>query len=166
MMISHLKLHWLLYWCVTHAFAALYVVSVVFPESYFFFFWQGCAIWFCFHFSNLLGGKPSLHLTDQTFNFNKNRHLTNSFTWRCLKPLYCICLFFLIICSNFPNESSVVLMKYATQRKTFRMECTQIQCKDVEYRGSRITWTKYNNCENLRMWSYWNYLTYFNILTF
>lgn len=38
MMISHLKLHWLLYWCVTHAFAALYVVSVVFPESYFFFF--------------------------------------------------------------------------------------------------------------------------------
>lgn len=166
MMISHLKLHWLLYWCVTHAFAALYVVSVVFPESYFFFFWQGCAIWFCFHFSNLLGGKPSLHLTDQTFNFNKNRHLTNSFTWRCLKPLYCICLFFLIICSNFPNESSVVLMKYATQRKTFWMECTQIQCKDVEYRGSRITWTKYNNCENLRMWSYWNYLTYFNILTF
>lgn len=132
----------------------------------FFFFWQGCAIWFCFHFSNLLGGKPSLHLTDQTFNFNKNRHLTNSFTWRCLKPLYCICLFFLIICSNFPNESSVVLMKYATQRKTFWMECTQIQCKDVEYRGSRITWTKYNNCENLRMWSYWNYLTYFNILTF
>lgn len=131
-----------------------------------FFFWQGCAIWFCFHFSNLLGGKPSLHLTDQTFNFNKNRHLTNSFTWRCLKPLYCICLFFLIICSNFPNESSVVLMKYATQRKTFWMECTQIQCKDVEYRGSRITWTKYNNCENLRMWSYWNYLTYFNILTF
>lgn len=132
----------------------------------FFFFWQGCAIWFCFHFSNLLGGKPSLHLTDQTFNFNKNRHLTNSFTWRCLKPLYCICLFFFIICSNFPNESSVVLMKYATQRKTFWMECTQIQCKDVEYRGSRITWTKYNNCENLRMWSYWNYLTYFNILTF
>lgn len=131
-----------------------------------FFFWQGCAIWFCFHFSNLLGGKPSLHLTDQTFNFNKNRHLTNSFTWRCLKPLYCICLFFLIICSNFPNESSVVLMKYATQRKTFWMECTQIQCKDVEYRGSRITWTKYNNCENLRMGSYWNYLTYFNILTF
>lgn len=131
-----------------------------------FFFWQGCAIWFCFHFSNLLGGKPSLHLTDQTFNFNKNRHLTNSFTWRCLKPLYCICLFFLIICSNFPNESSVVLMKYATQRKTFWMECTQIQCKDVEYRGSRITWTKYNNCENRRMWSYWNYLTYFNILTF
>lgn len=46
------------------------------------------------------------------------------------------------------------------------MECTQIQCKDVEYRGSRITWTKYNNCKNLRMWSYWNYLTYFNILTF
>lgn len=38
MMISHLKLHWLLYWCVTHAFAALCVVSVVFPESYFFFF--------------------------------------------------------------------------------------------------------------------------------
>lgn len=165
MMISHLKLHWLLYWCVTHAFAALCVVSVVFPESYFFFF--GRVVQYGSVFISLIcwGGSP--------LYISQIRPLTSIKidTWRIhshegVSNHYTVFAFFLNYLFQFPKWIFSGFDKYATQRKTFWMECTQIQCKDVEYRGSRITWTKYNNCENLRMWSYWNYLTYFNILTF
>lgn len=129
-----------------------------------FFFWQGCAIWFCFHFSNLLGGSP--------LYISQIRPLTSIKidTWRIhshegVPNHYTVFAFFFYYLFQFPKWIFSGFDEICNTDTNW-MEFTQIQCKDVEYRGSRITWTKYNNCENLRMWSYWNYLTYFNILTF